>query len=132
MAEIAKVSSTVPPVAVGVIGTGGMGRRHALNLHNKVKGVVVAGLSDVDEARAAQVASECNGATIFTDPYELIADERIDAVLISSPDPTHVDYALACLAQHKPVLCEKPLATSPEEAQRVLDAEIAAGRQLVA
>jgi myo-inositol 2-dehydrogenase / D-chiro-inositol 1-dehydrogenase len=122
----------VGPVSVGIIGTGGMGARHARNLHDKVKGATVAGLSDVDEQRVAAVAVACGGAPVFADPYQLIADERIDAVLISSPDATHVDYVLACLEQNKPVLCEKPLAITPEEAQRVIDAEIAAGRRLVA
>lgn len=132
MAETFQTAETGQPIAVGIIGTGGMGRRHALNLHARVKGAVVAGLSDVDEARVAMVADECGGAPVFADPYELIADQRIAAILISSPDATHADYVLACLAYKKPVLCEKPLATSPEEAQRVLDAEVAAGRQLVA
>jgi len=119
-------------VNVGIIGTGGMGRRHAHNLHRKVKGVEVAGVSDVDEVRMAQVATECSGACTFKDPYELISDERIDAVLIVSPDDTHADFVLACLEQRKPVLCEKPLATSSKEAQRIIDAETAIGRRLVA
>lgn len=126
------MAETAQPIAVGIVGTGEMGRRHAVNLHNHVKGATVAGLSDVDEARVAATAAECGGATIFADPYALIADTGIDAVLICSPDDTHAGYVLACLAHNKPVLCEKPLATSPQEAQRVIDAELTAGRQLVA
>lgn len=119
-------------VNVGIIGTGGMGTRHAHNLHRKVKGATVAGVSDVDEARMAQVAAACGGACAFKDPYELIGDARIDAVLIVSPDETHADFVLASLEQRKPVLCEKPLATSPKEARQIIDAETAIGRRLVA
>ena len=119
-------------IRVGVIGAGGMGRRHAQNLQRKVKGARVSGVSDVDGARMGQVAAECAGAFTFKDPYELISDERIDAVLIVSPDDTHAGFVLACLEEGKPVLCEKPLATDPEEARQIVDAESALGRRLVA
>lgn len=118
-------------IAVGIIGTGGMGRRHAHNLHTKIKGAVVAGVSDVDEARMARVAVECNGARMFNDPHALICDQDIDALLIVSPDETHAEYVLACLEQGKPVLCEKPLAPDPQDAWRVIDAETALGKRLV-
>ena len=122
----------LPPVAVGIVGVGGMGRCHARNLHQKVKGAAVAAVNDADGARMAQVAAECGGARIFKDPYELIADERVEAVLIASPDETHAVFALACLEHNKPVLCEKPLATSPEEARRIIDVEVTRDRRLVA
>ncbi|HEX6385787.1 MAG TPA: Gfo/Idh/MocA family oxidoreductase [Anaerolineae bacterium] len=119
------------PIAVGIIGTGGMGTRHAHNLQRKVKGAKVAGLYDLDAGRMAQVAAECGPASVFHDPYELIADDRIDAVLIASPDETHADFVLACIQHDKPVLCEKPLATNAEDARIIIDAETAAGRQMV-
>lgn len=118
-------------IAIGVIGTGGMGRRHAHNLHTKVKGAVVSGVHDVDETRMTRVAVECNGARTFDDPYDLICDKDIDAVLIVSPDETHADFVLACLQQGKEVLCEKPLASNVEDARRVVDAESALGHRLV-
>lgn len=126
------MAETGQTVTVGIIGTGDMGRRHAYNLHRKVKGATVAGVSDVDEARMTQVAAACGEACTFKDPYELISDVRIDAILIVSPNDTHADYVLACLEQKKPVLCEKPLAASPEEARQIIDAETAVGRRLVA
>lgn len=126
------MGETGQTIAVGIIGTGGMGRRHAHNLHSKIKGAIVAGVSDVDEARMARVAVECNGSRTFDDPYALICDQDIDAILIVSPDETHADFVLACLEQGKPVLCEKPLATGPQEARRVIDAETILGQRLVA
>lgn len=115
-------------VQVGVIGAGGMGGTHARNLHN-LSGARVAAVMDADGGRAAQVAAECGGATPFTDALALIQDPAVQAVLIASPDPSHADLTLACLAAGKPVLCEKPLAISLEEGERIVQAEMAAGRK---
>lgn len=119
-------------IAVGVIGTGGMGTRHAHNLHRLVPGATVAGTYDVDRARAAQVAAECGGAAAFDDPYRLIADPAVDAVLIASIDSTHAAFVQACLDAGKPVLCEKPLAVTAGDARGLVQAEQALGRRLVA
>ena len=55
----------------------------------------------------------------------------VDAVLIASPDAFHAEQALACIDVGKPVLCEKPMATTRADAERVVQAELAAGRRLV-
>lgn len=116
---------------IGVIGTGGMGTRHAVNLHRRAPGARVTAVYDFDAGRAQQAADQCPGAAVFRDPNELVASNTVDAVLIASPDPTHVEYTLACLEQSKPVLCEKPLATSPQDAMRILEKEMALGQRLV-
>ncbi len=73
----------------------------------------------------------CGGAKIYTDADALIADPDVDALVIASPDRTHARLASACIAAGKPVLCEKPLATSVAEAEGVVKAEVAAGKRLV-
>lgn len=118
-------------LGVGVIGTGGMGGRHARNLAHRVAGARVAAVMDVDGERAAALAAECGDAAVFTDAAELIGDRTVDAVVIASPDPTHAALAVACIEAGKPVLCEKPLGVGLEDARRVLDAEAAGGRKLV-
>ncbi|MBL8058012.1 MAG: Gfo/Idh/MocA family oxidoreductase, partial [Anaerolineales bacterium] len=120
------------PLAVGVIGTGGMGARHAVNVHRFVSGARVAGVYDLDQARAGQVAAACGPAAVFTDPAALIAADGVEAVVIAAPDDTHAELTLACLRAGKPVLCEKPLATTAAAAGRVVQAEAALGRRLVA
>jgi myo-inositol 2-dehydrogenase / D-chiro-inositol 1-dehydrogenase len=119
-------------IAIGVIGAGGMGMRHAVNLHRHVKGARVAAIYDLDQARAGQVAAQCGSAKAFPDPGQLIQDAGVDAVLIASPDPTHAQFVHACLQHHKPVLCEKPLATTADEALKIIEAEQALGRRLIA
>ena len=117
-------------VAVGLIGTGGMGMRHAENLHRHVGAAHVAAAYDLDRSRAERVAALC-GAAVYDDPLRLIQDDRIEAVIIASPDATHAGFVQECLRWGKPVLCEKPLATSAADAARVIEAECALGRRLV-
>lgn len=119
-------------ISVGVIGTGRMGSCHAVNVHRFVKGARVTAIYDLDQARARQVAAECGSAKTFSDPLQLIQDAGVDAVVIASPDPTHAAFVHKCLRHHKPVLCEKPLATTAAEAQKIIEAEQVQGRRLVA
>ncbi len=116
---------------IGVIGTGGMGTRHVTNLYRFVSGAEAVAVSDLDQARAAQVAAQYGGAMVFDNATRLIHDKNVDAVLIASPDGTHAALTLACLEAQKPVLCEKPLATEVPDAERVLDAEVRLGRKLI-
>ena len=116
---------------VGVIGTGGMGGRHARNLAHRVAGAELVAVMDADEERAAAVAEECGGASVFGSGPALVNDDAVEAVLIASPDPTHADLAVACIEAGKPVLCEKPLGVDIDDARRVLEAEAAGGRKLV-
>jgi myo-inositol 2-dehydrogenase/D-chiro-inositol 1-dehydrogenase len=115
-------------VSVGVIGLGVMGAEHLRLLREETAGVQVTAIFDADPDRAARLTED---ASFFADPMALIASDKVDAVVIASPDATHADLALACLAAGKHALCEKPLATSAGEALRVVDAEAALGRKLL-
>ena len=118
-------------VKVGIIGTGGMGARHASNLTYLVAAAKVAAIMDVDLARAEEIAARCGGARIYSDAEELIAAPEVEGVVIAAPNRFHAELTMACIAAGKPVLCEKPLATGGEEASGVVDAEVNGGRRLV-
>ena len=113
-------------LAVGVIGAGVMGAEHARLLREDTRGAHLAAVCDADPGRAEAVAQ---GVAVYADPLALIA--AVDAVVIASPDATHADLALACLAAGKPVLCEKPLGVTADDAFRVVQAEVALGKRLV-
>ncbi|MCY4466697.1 MAG: Gfo/Idh/MocA family oxidoreductase [Chloroflexi bacterium] len=115
---------------VAVIGTGAIGSLHATNLALHTKGARVSAVMDIDRERADAVAQAC-GARAVTDAADLIADPAVDAILIASPDASHAELCLAAIAAGKPVLCEKPLATSLADAERIVNAELAAGERLV-
>lgn len=115
---------------IGMIGTGAIGGVHAENLMRRVIGAKVVAVMDIDNERANAVAAACDGARVYADAGDLISDPTVDAILIASTDRTHADFAIACIEAGKPVLCEKPLATTVADAERVLLAELAAGRRL--
>jgi myo-inositol 2-dehydrogenase/D-chiro-inositol 1-dehydrogenase len=118
-------------VVVGLIGAGIMGADHANTLASSVARVRIRAIADADLARAESVA-QATGADVATvNPMAIIDDPAIHAILIASPDHTHRDLTLACVAARKPVLCEKPLAPTARECLDVVSAEVGLGRRLV-
>lgn len=119
-------------ISVGVIGSGGMGARHAETLSGIVSGARVGGVMDLDRPRAEQLAAKCGSeAAVFEDEGALIRNDNTDAVVITTPDETHAGLVMQCLQHGKPVFCEKPLATTVEDARRIVDAEVELGRKVV-
>lgn len=119
-------------ISVGVIGTGGMGTRHADTLCTAVSGARVGGLTDLDRSRAEKLAARCGpDVAVFQDEVSLIQDDGIDAVVVTTPDDTHAGLVMECLRYRKPVFCEKPLATTVEEARGIVEAEAGLRRKLV-
>ncbi len=118
-------------IRVGIIGTGGIGTDHAAKLASTISGSTVSVVTDVNHARAEDVAAAIGGARVAADGFELIRSDDVDAVLIASIGETHAAFTLACIAAGKPVMCEKPLAPTTPECLQVLEAEVAHGRRLV-
>ncbi|GAA1541480.1 putative dehydrogenase [Microbacterium ginsengiterrae] len=110
---------------VAIIGTGFMGRMHAhawrtaprfFELDPSPEVVVLAGS---DASRAASAATEFGIPSSSDDWRAVIARDDIDVIDICTPGHTHTEIALAALAAGKHVLCEKPLANSAEDADRM-------------
>lgn len=118
-------------IGIGIIGTGVMGADHARILSRMARGGHLSAVSDADTDRMTRVARDHGAGTTHDDPFELIANKDVQAVLIASPDETHRDLTLACIAAGKPVLCEKPLAPTSGECLEIVAAEVASGRKLV-
>lgn len=121
---------SIESIQVGVIGAGAIGSIHADNLTRRVIGATVTAVMDIDEEKANAIAAASDGARAYADAGDLIADPDVDAVLIASTDHSHADFTSACLEAGKPVLCEKPMATTVADAERIVEAELAAGRRL--
>lgn len=115
---------------VGVVGAGAMGADHVRTLHASVPAARVVRVFDMDHDRAGHVAGAV-GAGVSASAAGLIEDPEVDAVIVASPDFTHAGLVRAAIAAGKPVLCEKPLATSADEALNVVRAEVALGRRLI-
>jgi myo-inositol 2-dehydrogenase/D-chiro-inositol 1-dehydrogenase len=117
-------------VKVGIIGTGLMGALHARNLAQTLRHSELVAIADADLSRAKALADEL-GTRASVDGFAVIADPNVDALVIASPDGTHADYVLAAIAADKPVMCEKPVATTGADAIRVIEAESEKGRRMV-
>ena len=124
------MSGSDDTVRVGVIGTGAMGAAHVDNLVRWVPGAQVTKIFDVDSERAGVIA-ESVGGSAAPSSEALIESAEVDAVLIAAPDPLHEPLTLGCLELGKPVLLEKPIASTVEGGRRVVEAEVAGGRRLV-
>ncbi|GAA1870052.1 Gfo/Idh/MocA family oxidoreductase [Pseudonocardia ailaonensis] len=103
-----------------MIGAGIMGADHVTTLHGMVSGAEVAIVADIDLDRATAAAARA-GAEATTDPASVIAES--DAVIIASHDSTHAELTLACLDAGRPVLCEKPLAPTVADCEKIVAAD---------
>lgn len=109
----------------GLIGCGEIGRLRVEGLRRS--GRRLSAVSDLDAARAAQVAA---GAPVERDWRDLIRRPDVDAVIVSTPPSLHAEMTIAALRAGKHVLCEKPLARTPEECRAMVDAARESGRFL--
>lgn len=87
------------------------------------------GLPDTARGEAALVNAP--GAKAYADIESALADDAMDAVLVATPGQFHEPVLMPVLAAGIPVLCEKPLTPDSESAMRVVQAEIATGKQLL-
>ena len=107
-------------IRVGVVGYGYWGPNVVRNFAD-VPGCQLVAVSDMRPERLAAVRSRYPAVRTFADPNELVADRRIDAVVIVTPVSTHFDLAMQALKAGKHVLVEKPLAETVEQAMRLVE-----------
>lgn len=123
-------TSPLEKLSTAHIGVGGMGGAD-LNSIASHPSVEVAALCDVDSNRLAEAAKRHPNAKTFSDYREMISElgEKIDGVVVSTPDHTHAPAAMTALNAGKPVYCQKPLTHEVFEARRLR--EVAEKSQLV-
>ena len=106
-----------------MIGVGHLGKHHARIL-SSLPGVELVAVVDTNRSRAEEIAS-AHGTLALFDAQELLG--RVDAVTIAVPTELHRSIALPFLQARVPVLVEKPIARSLEEADEMIDAAGDAG-----
>lgn len=111
------------PLRYGIIGSGSMGREHIANLRHIDEATVVA-IADPNEHSRAHAIAEggLDGVAEYEDHRDLLAAGGVDAVLVATPNDTHVDVLLDVLDSGVNVLVEKPLCTTVEDCRRVMSA----------
>lgn len=105
-------------VRIAVAGVGMIGRRH-IELIMESDECDLAGI--VDPAPAAAAFACDAGVSLYRTLAELCASERPDAVIVATPNSLHVENGIDCIAHGVPVLIEKPLADSVDDAAELID-----------
>ncbi len=108
-------------IKIGVIGTGSISNEH-IGAYLKNPDVELYAFCDINEQRVKDMAEKYGVTRTFTDMHEMLKLEEIDAVSVCTWNSQHAPCSIAALNAGKNVLCEKPMATSAEEAKQMMDA----------
>ncbi|MFJ6651850.1 Gfo/Idh/MocA family protein [Microbacterium sp. NPDC091313] len=119
-----------PPVRIGVVGAGFMGRQHVALIRRHPEARLV-GIADPAAASARSSAEAEYGCAVHADLDGLLAAGGVDAVVIASPNATHVAAALTALQAGVAVLVEKPIAPRFDDAGLLVAAAEAPGARLL-
>ena len=104
----------------GIVGTGlrGIG---CFGHHLKERSdCVIRAVCDLNEVRAKLMAEKLGSPKVYTDLDEMLNKEKLDAVIITTPDAFHEECAVRALKHKVNVLIDKPLATSVKGCQNII------------
>ena len=113
-------------IKVGLIGCGFMGSMHA-NCYKNIEGVKLAAVADIRREKALEIA---DGAEIYSDGMDLIANADVDVIDICLPTFLHARYALAAMDKVKYLFVEKPVALTNDEAEKMLSKAAETGTEV--
>jgi predicted dehydrogenase len=125
-----EVSVSSKKLNVGVIGLGGIARTHVPGWQASEHTQLVAG-ADINPAVFGEWREKYGVTRLYTDPAELINDPTIDIVDICSPNMFHTQQVVASLNAGKHVICEKPLAPTPDGIRQMIAARDRSGKLLM-
>ncbi len=108
-------------VRVVLIGAGNISRNSHLPAYRAVSGVTVVGVSDVNKELAEKMAQDFGIPHAFSDHREMLEALRPDAVSVCVPNRFHCPVTLDALKAGAHVLCEKPPALTPQEAESMAE-----------
>lgn len=115
---------------VGVIGVGGIAKMHFPGWNNSPHTELVA-LSDPMGEVLNRVSDAENVALRFENPQDLINHPDIDIIDVCTPNMYHAPLSIAALDAGKHVICEKPLAPTPDDIRRMIEARDKSGKKLM-
>ncbi|NNK79346.1 MAG: Gfo/Idh/MocA family oxidoreductase [Litoreibacter sp.] len=108
-------------IRYGLIGGGMMGQEHIRNIA-LLEGACVAAVADPDEQMRAASMRAAGTSQGFDDTEALLAADMCDAYIIAAPNDLHAGILRSILGAGKPVLVEKPLATTTADCRDLLNA----------
>lgn len=116
-------------IRIGIVGAGGMADYHIPGF--RTAGAEVAAIADPNAAAAERCAKKYGVAKTYSSCEEMLAQERLDAISVVTPNRFHAPIALAALKAGKHVFCEKPPALDAKEARAMEAAAKRHGRHLL-
>ena len=123
-------AQTDKPIRLAIIGTGNRAWAH-LAILKSLPGFEVVALADPTPENLDRAATMAPKATTYADYRKLLAERKdIDAVVVITPSFLHAEVTVAAFDRGLPVLCEKPMATTVEDANRMIEASRKAGKLL--
>jgi predicted dehydrogenase len=120
-----------PTLRIGVLGAARIAPMALVKPARQLPGVEVAAIAARDPARARKFAGRHGIRRVHGDYAALLADGEIDAVYNPLPNGLHCEWTIRALEAGKHVLCEKPLASNAEEAERMAEAARRSGCELL-
>lgn len=113
---------------LAIVGFGGMGNWHR-EFIEKIDGLTVVGINDIKESRR-QFAREKN-IHVYESLEDVLSDERVDIVLVATPNDVHKEVAIKALRAGKNVVCEKPAMMNSKELEEVMAVSNETGKLFV-
>ena len=103
-----------------ILGPGNIARSFANGLKELPDAEIYA-VGSRDLAKAQAFADEYGASVAYGSYEELVKDDNIDCVYVSTPHPMHMPHTMLCLEHGRNVLCEKPFAVNEKEARAMID-----------
>jgi predicted dehydrogenase len=116
-------------LGIAIVGTGHIAGAHMRSLSQFQPANVVA-VYDVLGDRAQAFGQQWNIPNVVTDLGQILERKDVDAVIVSTPPFAHMEPTIAALEAGKHVLCEKPFALDPSEAERMVETSERTGKKL--
>lgn len=120
-------------VNVGIVGLGFMGKMH-FRCYNALKNVKIAAICDIDEKKFTDIGGTAGniggaekpldlaGISLYADFDKMLSGAKLDAVSITLPTYLHCEYTLKALKAGLHTFCEKPMAMTVSDCQKMVDA----------
>jgi UDP-N-acetylglucosamine 3-dehydrogenase len=110
----------VDQINAGVVGLGWMGRNHA-RVYDEIPSSNLAGVADISESATHDI-SQKYGCVPYKNVTDLLSNENLDVISVAVSTPNHFSVALEVIEAGVNVLVEKPITTTVEDAQKLIDA----------
>lgn len=114
---------------VGIIGCGSIARQRHAHEYGLNKNVQIAGFYDFVPQRAQELV-EIYGGKVYETVEDMLSDREIDLVSVCVANAYHAETTIKALKSGKNVLCEKPMAITYEECEKMVEAANESGRRL--